>query len=165
MIEQQGQVVRIENGDASVRIGATSGCPACDAGKGCGAGVFGRLLQRKPATIRVENTIDARVGQSVIVGLPETVYLRLVLLLYALPLLSGLAGAASGHYICVRLAVSAAATDGFTLLAGVLAGAAMIFWGHSQKQEFLQQIAVYLLRAVKGQEVNSCSMADQARQR
>ena len=99
MIEQQGLIVAVSGGTASVRLGGKSACTACNAGKGCGAGIFGRLLKRKPVVLELKNGPGARVGQSVMVGLPETLFLRLVFKFYLFPLLAGLAGAASGSCI------------------------------------------------------------------
>mgnify|MGYP001078524621 CR=1 FL=1 len=93
MIEQRGQVTELDGAHAWVRIGGQSGCPACDAGKGCGAGLFGRLLNRSETTIRVANKAHAKAGQGVVLGLDERAYLALVLRLYGLPLLAGLVGA------------------------------------------------------------------------
>lgn len=93
MIEQRGQVIGLEGGDAWVRIGGQSGCPACDAGEGCGAGLFGRLLNRSNTRVLVSNEARAEAGQAVVLGLEESAYLGLVLRLYGLPLVAGLAGA------------------------------------------------------------------------
>ena len=114
MIEQQGQVISVSGNLVSVRLGGNSGCVACDAGRGCGAGIFGRLLRRKPAVLDLDNAINARVGQPVVVGLPESVFLRLVFHLYMLPLLAGLAGAVLGQPF-VGLIVAGAMTHGVIL--------------------------------------------------
>jgi len=53
MIEQNVQVVRCAEERIWVRMGSQSGCTACDNGNGCGAGVFAKLLQRKPAIIEL----------------------------------------------------------------------------------------------------------------
>lgn len=116
MIEQQGCVVGLEGDRALVRVGAASGCPACDAGKGCGAGVFGRLLQRKPVVLNLANRIAARDGDVVRVGIPERVFLVLVTRLYLLPVVMGLAGAAIGHHVGV---ISSAGGLGLDLAAFV----------------------------------------------
>ena len=120
MIEQQGRVVSLTHGAAMVRIGPTTGCSACDAGKGCGAGIFGRLLRRKAATVSLPNEINAREGQAVTVGIPETVFLRLLAHFYLLPLIAGLAGAVLGHHLVLRIPVMAGWTD-----AGSIAGAVL----------------------------------------
>jgi len=93
VIEQRGKVTGLEGDKAWVRIGGQSGCPACDAGKGCGAGLFGRLLNRSDARVLVNNAAQAKAGEVVVLGLDERDYLALVLRLYGAPLVAGLAGA------------------------------------------------------------------------
>jgi sigma-E factor negative regulatory protein RseC len=122
MIEQQGRIVRIEGHRAWVEVGPGSGCSACDAGQGCGAGLFARLLRRRPMTIELENAPDFDLGRAVILGIPELFFLRLVLRLYALPLFAGLVGAWACHQISEAYGWSKGVTDLLTL-AG-LAGAA-----------------------------------------
>ncbi|NNK38594.1 MAG: SoxR reducing system RseC family protein [Xanthomonadales bacterium] len=148
MLEQQGRVVAAGNGEAQVRLGGRSGCSACDAGKGCGAGLFGRLLRRKPMTLHLEDPIGVEPGQAVIVGLPETLFLRLVGRFYLLPLLGGLGGAVAGHYVSYRLGLAAAGSDALTLAGAVLLGVLVYRIGGSQRQEFSEEPAVHLLRAV-----------------
>jgi sigma-E factor negative regulatory protein RseC len=116
MIEQQGRIVRAEEGRAWVAIGPQGGCSACDAGQGCGAGLFGRLLRRGPATLRVINTQELRVGQAVVLGIPELFFLRLVLRLYAWPLLGGLAGALICHQVSGAFGWNRGVTDLLTLI-------------------------------------------------
>lgn len=127
MIEQQAQVVRVEGDHVSVRIGAGSGCSACDAGKGCGAGVFGKLLKRRPVTLTFVNDCNAHDGQVVRVGVSEMVFLRLVYRFYGLPLLAALAGAVLGHQIGVANNVGAGLTDALTLLVALTA-AGLLLW-------------------------------------
>jgi sigma-E factor negative regulatory protein RseC len=156
MIEQQGQVVAVSGDLASVRLGGNSGCPACDAGKGCGAGVFGRLLQRKPSILELDNTLEASAGQAVIVGLPESLFLRLVLRLYLTPVLAGLAGAASGHYLSVQAGATAGLTDGLALLGAIMAAWLALRWGRRLSREFPDTKAVHLLRGAELTNTNQC---------
>lgn len=160
MIEQQGLIVAVSGEIASVRLGGKSACAACNAGKGCGAGIFGRLLKRKPVVLELQNGPGARVGQSVMVGLPETLFLRLVFNFYLFPLLAGLAGAAIGHYVSVKLQVDSAASDGLALLGAVLAGVFALMWkgqGNGRPRgEFPRKITVHLLRVVEQSIAEHC---------
>ncbi len=160
MIEQQGLIVAVSGEIASVRLGGKSACAACNAGKGCGAGIFGRLLKRKPVVLELQNGPGARVGQSVMVGLPETLFLRLVFNFYLFPLLAGLAGAAIGHYVSVKLQVDSAASDGLALLGAVLAGFLALMWKKRrigrQPGEFPRKITVHLLRVVEQSIAEHC---------
>ena len=145
MIEQQAQVVRVRNKQVFVRVGADSGCIACDQGKGCGAGIFGKLLNRKPVTLSFRNDCDARVGQAVMVGVSEAAFLRLVFRFYGIPLLAGLAGAAIGHQIGIVKGASAGMIDVLTL-AGALIAAGFFFWkGRNADSASLDRHKVKLL--------------------
>ena len=148
MIEQQGKVTSAEGGSVRVRLGGTSGCAACDRGKGCGAGVFGRLLKRKPVELDFRNTVDANPGQAVIVGLPESLFLALALRLYLYPLLAGIAGAVAGHVLAGKLYAGDFWTDLSALAAAVLAASAAIKWNRRRRMEFPGENAVHLLRTV-----------------
>ena len=134
----RGQIAlaRVAGRFASVRLGGAIGCPACDAGRGCGAGVFGRLLRRRPLVLDIENRLDAVRGQAVVVGLPDALYLALVNRLYLLPLLAGLAAAAAGYYLASRAALAPAAADAVTLLGALLGGAAAVWRNRTHSGNF-----------------------------
>lgn len=146
MIEQQGRVMGIEGARVRVRMGGTSGCSACDAGRGCGAGIFGRLLQRRPVELEFENRVGAAIGQAVMVGLPETLFLKLVVRLYLFPLLSGLAGAIVGHFLADRAGLPGAAVDFGALAAGICTAGLVISRIPKNPMEFTGDSAVHLLR-------------------
>lgn len=127
MIEQNVQVVRCAEQRIWVRIGSRTGCHACDNGHGCGAGVFARLLQRKPAIIELpRKEFDVKPGQMVTLAFPEQVYLRMVLAYYGWPLLLALLGAAVAYGLGVWLQLGPVALDFVTLLGGLLAGGAYL---------------------------------------
>jgi sigma-E factor negative regulatory protein RseC len=158
LIEQQGKVIAVAEGQIRVRIGASAGCGACDAGKGCGAGVLGRLLRRKDAVLSFDNDIGAAVGQAVIVGLPETVFLRLVLGLYLFPLLAALLGAVASQFLATHLQFSDLTTDLAVLSGGLLAGAFAVRSHRAHQVDVPDQLAIHLLRAV------SCESKDKQRE-
>ncbi len=146
MIEQQGRVVSGSGQRVRVRLGGTAGCAACDAGRGCGAGVFGRLLKRRPVELDFDNTIDARPGQAVRVGLSESLFLSLVLRFYLAPLLAGLAGAVIGHVAARQAGLGAAGVDLAALGGALLAAAVML--RRRGVREFSSAGAVQLLDIV-----------------
>lgn len=153
MIEQQGQAVHEARGRVTVRLGGTSGCARCAAGRGCGAGVFGKLLRRRAVELQFDNHVGARSGQAVIVGISEALFLGLALKFYLAPLLSGLAGAAIGHYLGEVLGAGTAGRDALALLAAVMAGAAALRWTRNRPGEFLPGSAVHLLRVADSHDV------------
>ena len=152
MIEQQGKVVAVSNGRASVRLGGSSGCPNCDAGKGCGAGVFGRLLKRRPVVLELENRVNALRGQPVMVGIPESLFLRLISKLYLYPLLAAMVGAIIAYSLSSSLGWNTVSSDLTTLAGGLAGGATVILWNKSDAREFPQSIIVHLLRIIEIQE-------------
>lgn len=156
MLEQQGQVVATAGGRASVRLGGQSGCAACDAGRGCGAGLFGRLLRRRPVELEFDNHVDARCGQAVVVGVPEQWFLRLVARFYLLPLLAGLGGAAVGHHVSVVLQTGTAGRDLLTLAGAVAVGAIVLWWNRARTVGAPDVLAVHLLRVVDDTKFDKC---------
>jgi sigma-E factor negative regulatory protein RseC len=148
LIEQQGRVIAVQGDRIRVRIGASAGCGACDAGKGCGAGLLGRLLRRKDTVMTFENAIGATVGQAVVVGLSETLFLQLVSRLYLYPLLAALGGAVAGQLAATHLHFSETTTDLAVLSSGLVAGVLAVGWLRRRAVEFPAELAVHLLRAV-----------------
>lgn len=96
-----------------------------------------------------ENTIGATEGQAVIVGLPEFLFLSLVLRLYLYPLLAGLLGAAAGYFLASKLMDAGAWIDLSTLASAVFAAAWVIRRNKNHPMEFPQKITVHLLRTIE----------------
>ncbi|MBK9956921.1 MAG: SoxR reducing system RseC family protein [Rhodocyclaceae bacterium] len=88
MTEHEAVVMRLDGDHAWLDVAVASGCSSCTQG-----GCAGRA-KRRPQ--RVRNTVGARVGQRVIVSVPEGAVLRATLWSYGLPLMLMLLGAASG---------------------------------------------------------------------
>lgn len=156
MIAQQGRIIAVVGEDAVVRIGAASGCPVCDAGRGCGAGIFGRLLRSHPITIHVPNRIRARVGQAVQLGIPEGLFLALVFRMYALPLLFGLAGAALGLAVALRFGLGDLGADLWSLVCAVGSAGIALMWVRRRLGEFPLQQAVHLLHVAEPSQQSVC---------
>jgi sigma-E factor negative regulatory protein RseC len=88
MIEETARVIAIENGQLLLEAQTSSACGACAAKQGCGTSVLSRWVGRKFTRFQAPNTINARVGDEVVVGLAEDVMLKGSLLVYLLPLLA-----------------------------------------------------------------------------
>lgn len=136
MIEQQARVISQEGDLVRVRIGGQSGCTACDSGKGCGAGLFGKLLNRKPVELTIDNRIGAQIGQPVQLGLSEALFLKWVFRLYGWPLFAGLIGAMVGHKLAEIAGYGVTGLDLAALTGAVLAaGTVLIYWSKSTKPD------------------------------
>ena len=61
-------------------------CPRCQAGQGCGAGIFTAGQRRVTLTVPADEGLSLRPGDAVQLSLPPGRLIRAVLLLYGLPL-------------------------------------------------------------------------------
>lgn len=93
MIEEHAVVVGIEQDVAMLEVVRRTPCGLCGQTRGCGISLWGRLFGHKPNIFRALNEINARVGDSVIVGIAEQALLTSALTVYGVPLLTLLAGA------------------------------------------------------------------------
>lgn len=119
MIEESGVVVAAQAGIAEVEVVRRSSCGACGANTACGVSLLDRVLGRRPQRLIMGNTLDVRVGDSVIVGLPEEALIGAALAAYLLPLVGLIGGAILGEAV--------AAGTGITGELGPLAGGAAGF--------------------------------------
>lgn len=158
MIEQNVQVVRCRGERLWVRMGSQSGCTACDNGQGCGAGLFAKLLQRKPVVIELErNGLDVEAGQMVTLAFPEQVYLKLVLASYGWPLLAALVGAYAGHGLGRWLQLTPALVDGMTLGFGLLAGACLVYFMKGRKNPDMLLKSLHMAVCYPSETPHVCS--------
>ena len=97
MILETGTVVAIESDSLWVETIQKSACDACVAEKGCGQKFLSKLAG-KTTSIRVllngQSRKDFSLGQSVNIGIPEDVIVLASLLVYLLPIVGAVAGAA-----------------------------------------------------------------------
>jgi sigma-E factor negative regulatory protein RseC len=123
-------------------------------GRGCGAGLFGRLLSRRPVELALENSLGARPGQAVMVGIPESLFLSLALRLYLAPLAALMAGAVAGHLLAANLGYGGLKADGMTLMLSVIA-AALTLWAIGRRQTELSGVDdVHMLRILNLEQQN-----------
>lgn len=91
-VPESGVVISTDKGMAQILL---QGGEAC---KGCGQAKMGLCKASELSMIIIaRNTLNATVGDRVIVGIDETVKLKGYLLAFIVPLLSLLAGAILGH--------------------------------------------------------------------
>lgn len=157
MIEQQARVLTVSGSKAVVRLGGQSGCSACDAGQGCGAGLFGRLLRRRMADFEVENSANAQPGDPVMIGIEEASYAKWVMLLYGLPLVMGLVGAGiafsmAGWMVQTPSSISQVTWvhDAVTALGGLAFAGATLWWLRRRLPVRLEEMSLHLLHPTNG---------------
>jgi sigma-E factor negative regulatory protein RseC len=94
-LEARAIVVSVDRQLTMVEASQGNGCSQCN-GKGCGSGKLSQMFCNKPRQFQVDNPINARVGDEVIVSVAEGALLRGVGLVYLLPLLLLVIGATFG---------------------------------------------------------------------
>ncbi len=134
MIEQNVQVLKCSDELLWVRMGLQAGCVACNSGMGCGAGLFVKLLQRKPVVLQLaRNGISVEAGQMLTLAFPEQLFMQLVFAAYGWPLLAALAGAFAGYGAGSWLQLSPLLLDMATLAAGGMAAWIFLRFIRSEK--------------------------------
>jgi sigma-E factor negative regulatory protein RseC len=88
MIEETATVIAIEQGQLVLQASSRTACGGCAVKQGCGTSVLSGWLGRKVVNIRTDNTVDAKVGDEVVVGLGEDALLSGSIRIYLLPLLA-----------------------------------------------------------------------------
>lgn len=127
MIEQNVQVLQCNDERVWVRLGSQTGCTACDSGRGCGAGLFAKLLRREPVVLELaRNDVYVEAGQMLTLAVPERLFLKLVFASYGWPLLAAVAGAYAAYSAGVWLQLGPLPVDLLTLAGGGVAAWALL---------------------------------------
>lgn len=87
MLEETGVVVAIDNDQAWVQTIRKSACSSCEAKSGCGQGVLARISDGKANQVLVSNSLSLKVGDEVLIGIPEELLIKASVMVYLFPLL------------------------------------------------------------------------------
>jgi sigma-E factor negative regulatory protein RseC len=160
MLVETGRVVAVEPGSVWVETIRQSTCGSCAARQGCGHGLLNRIADGRSGYVRVlSGAVDARVcrvDDQVRISIPEQVILRGSLVVYMLPLLCMLAGAAAVPGF--RDDLPELAVAGGALL-GLALGFALVRW-HAWRHRHDRELQPTLLAVLPrpGFPVNSGSL-------
>lgn len=155
MIEQQAIILSTEiQGEdqsvATIEVVRKTACELCGKTRGCGNALWGKIFAHKTTSFKAENSIDAKVGQSVIVGIDEKAVMKSALLLYIVPLVTMSIG--------TILASQISSTD-FVAMIGAAVGLVVgYFWvkAHATGHAYYQDHQPKILRLdVADQEARS----------
>jgi len=129
MLTETGRVVAIDREAIWVETVRQSTCGGCVANKGCGHRLLNRVGDGRTGYVRVlPGSISpgsCAIDDQVRIGIPEQVILQGSAVVYMLPLLLMLAGAAAGSGL-LPAAAEVAALGG--AVAGLLLGFALVRW-------------------------------------
>jgi len=126
LIEEQAIVISCDGEIAQIEALRRSACGSCSAKSGCGTSILDRVLGRRPMRLSVANRIGARVGERVIIGVPESGLLRAAVSAYLLPLLALIAGAIGGKQL--GYATGFIGAESASLVGAVLGFALALRW-------------------------------------
>ncbi len=151
MLTETGTVMAVEADAVWVETIRKTTCGTCSVQKGCGHGLMNRLLPgRQPLVRAVAGDLrptDCKVGDEVQISIPESVILRGSLVVYILPLLCMLGGAALGASL---LPANSDAGGAVGMLVGIAVGYLLVrlhAWRH-RYDRLLQPTLVSLRRDI-----------------
>lgn len=117
MIKETAIVERSENGYIWISpLGSESGCGSCKSAGSCSSSFLGALFQdRTSKSIRVKNTIDAKIHDTVVLGIHPQGLLSGSALIYLLPIVGLFLFATIGKLLSGELASIALGLSGLAL--------------------------------------------------
>lgn len=145
MLQMRAMVLSIKGQEAEISPLGGGGCGHCDSAGGCGSGKLTQMFcSSQPRSFIVLNQAQAKVGDEVIISLPEGSLLHSSWRMYLLPLLFMLAAG----FLGVSFAHDAATRDGYALI-GALVGlgggfAVGKYWPASNDSRAIVQSVVVL---------------------
>ena len=152
MIEERAVILSLQSEPSQTQTTATleierkTACGLCGQTRGCGNFIWGRLFGHQITAFKAKNHINAKVGDSVIVGINEKALLKSALLLYILPLVTLFIGAI--------LASQLWQTDGITMLGAAIGLVLGLLWvkGHTMSNRYFSLQQPMILRLASSQE-------------
>ncbi|VAW93532.1 hypothetical protein MNBD_GAMMA22-764 [hydrothermal vent metagenome] len=105
MIEEKAKVISTCGDSIVIETQKKTSCGSCRVNKTCGTGIISKYLTPKTVSYNIKNTINAKVGDKIIVGINERVFLFGSFLVYILPLLFILIFALVADYIANQFAL------------------------------------------------------------
>jgi sigma-E factor negative regulatory protein RseC len=147
MIEERAVILSLENRpngypDATLEIERKTACGLCGQTRGCGNSLWGKLFAHKSSAFKAQNSINAKVGDSVVIGINEAALVKSALLLYIVPLVTMLIGAI--------LATQIHDTNGYAMLGAAIGLVLGFVWvkGHTMSSSYFNLQQPVILRLV-----------------
>ncbi|ELR65360.1 Sigma factor RpoE regulatory protein RseC [Photobacterium marinum] len=132
MMRSLATVVAVEPGAITVSCQQQTSCGHCASRDSCGTGIVSKAVPGRSHLVKIPTREKVSEGQLVEIGLPEKSMLHSALLVYMLPLLFLILGAAFGQWFFVDLAGSGEL--GVILVAAVSAAVGMLLARHLAKR-------------------------------
>ena len=107
MIEERARVVAVDGDSVLLQTQRQSSCGSCEVKSGCGTSVLAGIVGQKVTQLKLPNTLGAKPGDEVLLGMSENALVTGSLLVYMIPLVMLLLGALSGELLATRLGMDA----------------------------------------------------------
>jgi len=127
MIEESAVVIEADNGTMLIEVLPQSACGSCDAKSACGTSLLSSLFKHRATRMHVENSVNARPGDHVVVGIDESEMVSGSVRLYLWPLLGLIGGAIAAQKLVNPSEASA--------IIGGLSGMALALWLVHQRRD------------------------------
>jgi len=102
MIEEMATVVAISQDKVILESQVKSSCSSCQQVDNCGSGQVAKAIPLKKLTLELSSSLALKVGDTVVLGLPEKGVLQAAAQVYLLPLAGLLAGSALAQYLVLQ---------------------------------------------------------------
>jgi len=97
MIEEQAVVIKASKDRVTLEVVRSQPCGLCGQVRGCGNSIWGKIFSHQTGHIETRNNLNAKLGDTVILGIDETLMLKSSLMLYGVPLLAMFLGMIIAH--------------------------------------------------------------------
>ena len=159
MIEEHAIVTGRVDGQVTLELERRTACGLCGQKRGCGNATWGKLLGHDSHAFTADNPVNAKVGDSVVVGINEKAVLNSAFFLYVVPLAGLLVGTLVADYFFsnqfyVMLGAALGLILGFLWVKGHLIGRDQSGLAYSQAYR-----AVILRFADDDARLENCSTA------
>ena len=142
MIEERAVILSLDNvtSNAILEIERQNACGLCGQTRGCGNSIWGKLFAHQSNAFKAQNRINAKVGDSVIVGINEQALLKSAVLLYIMPLVTLFIGAILMQQIFK--------TNAYAMLGALLGLVLGLLWvkGHTMSSRYFKLQQPVILR-------------------
>ena len=146
MLEEVATVVKANPEHLWVETESRSSCSHCSS-SGCSTSTVAKLFGIKRNRLQLDNTLGAKAGQQVVIGIPDDLLVRASLWAYMMPLLTMVIATIAGNLSGVSEGI-----QGLLALAGLATGFTLVYrFTHNKTTQ--QQFKPRLLRLAKQNQV------------
>ena len=128
MIEENAQVIEIKGDKLILQTQRQSACGSCEANKACGTSLLSKVVGQKFTRFQADNSINAKVGDTVVVGLPEDALLKGSMVMYIIPILGMLVFALLADFLLAAVMQNRDLMIAVTAIMGLVSGSFISKW-------------------------------------